>query len=83
MVVPLIMFFITGKWQKEWLIGSPIGPIAAIPSKAYHLAYSSLGIATIGALLVCVISLPWFVRQIRNFQPPKQNTANESQTDEA
>lgn len=82
MIVPLIMFLITGTWQIEWLIGSPIGPIVAISREAHHLAHSSLDIASIGALLVCVISIPWFFRQIRNFQPPKQDTATQFQTNE-
>lgn len=82
MIVPLVLFFITGTWQKEWLIGSPIGPILAIPDSEYHLAYSSLGIAAVGGLLVCAISVPWFFTQIRNFQPPKKNTTPQFQTNE-
>lgn len=73
MIVPLILFFITGTWQKLWLIGSPIGTILAVQDTEYHLAHSSLDIAIIGALIVFAISIPWFFRQIRNFQPPKQD----------
>ncbi len=83
MIVPLILFFITGTWQKDWLIGSPIGPILAVPDGEYHLAYSSLGIAAVGALLVCALSIPWFFRQIRDFHPPNKNTAPQFRTNES
>ena len=82
MIVPLILFFITGIWQKEWLIGSPIGPILAIPDSEYHLVYNCLGIAAVGALLVCALSIPWFFRQVRQFHPPEKNTAPQFQTNE-
>ena len=82
MIVPLILFFMTGTWEKEWLIGSPIGPILAVPDGEYHLAYSSLGIAVVGALLVFALSIPWFFRQIRNFHPPNKYTTPQFQTNE-
>ena len=82
MIVPLILFFITGTWEKAWLVGSPVGPILAVSGKEYHLAYSSLGISSLVALLTCVLSIPWFFRQIRNFQPPKQDTATPPRANE-
>ncbi len=84
MIIPLILFFASGTWEREWLIGSPVGVTFAINVTDIHvLVFNSLKIASVCAVVVGVLSVPWFVRQIRNFQPPKQNTANESQTDEA
>jgi hypothetical protein len=84
MIIPLILFFASGTWEREWLIGSPVGVTFAFNVTDIHvLVFNSLKIASVCAVLVGVLSVPWFVRQIRNFQPPKQNTANESQTDEA
>ena len=85
MIIPLILFFVSGTWEREWLIGSPVGVTFAFALNATDLrvlVFNSLKIAIVCAVLVGVLSVPWFVRQIRNFQPPKQNPATETQTNE-
>ena len=85
MIIPLILFFVSGTWEREWLIGSPVGVTFAFALNATDLrvlVFNSLKIASVCAVLVGVLSVPWFVRQIRNFQPPKQNPATETQTNE-
>jgi ABC-type spermidine/putrescine transport system permease subunit II len=81
MIIPLILFFASGTWEREWLIGSPVGVVGVTfafnVTDIHVLVFNSLKIASVCAVLVGVLSVPWFVRQIRNFQPPKQNTANE------
>ena len=75
-ILPLILFLLSGTWDKGWLIGSPIGPIVFSANGDSDLLTESAQLAAAFAVFVSALNLPWFIKQIINFHPPRQNTAS-------
>ena len=75
-ILPLILFLLSGTWDKGWLIGSPIGPIVFSANGDSDLLTESAQLAAAFAVFVIALNLPWFIKQIINFHPPRQNTAS-------
>ena len=80
-ILPLILFLLSGTWDKGWLIGSPIGPIVFSANGDSDLLTESAQLAAVFAVFVSAFNLPWFIKQIINFHPSKQNTASNPPTD--
>ena len=81
-IIPLRLFFVSGKWDLEWFMASPFGLFPALDSHRLDVVFNSVAIAGIGSVFVGILNLPWLVRQITDFSPPRQETASESQTNE-
>ena len=79
-IVPLVLFFLSGEWNKEWLVASPFGPFLFADVSGF--VSNSIAIASVCAIFVGVLSLPWFVRQFDDFRPPREKTVSNPQTDE-
>ena len=79
-IIPLILFFSSGEWNKEWFIGSPVILGASLSSGDNDFLWPSVSIAAISALVVGILSLPWFIRQIGNFRPPRPEATSEPPT---
>lgn len=79
--IPLILFFLSGKWEQEWLVASPLGPL--LFSDESGLVLHGVVIATICAGFAGALSLPWLVRQLDDFRPLREETASDSQTSES
>ncbi len=79
-ITPLVLFFLSGKWKQEWLVASPLGPLLFRDESS--LVLHSVTIATICAAFAGALSLPWFVRQLEDFRPLKEETASDSQINE-
>ena len=73
-IIPVILFFHLGTWNANCFIASPIGPFLYLDVH-HELMGNSAAIAIGSATLVGVLSIPWFVRQYRNFQPVWQRRA--------
>ena len=71
-IIPLGLFFLSGTWEKEWLIVSPIGPFVFVVDGDNDLLSASAQLASFCAVIIGVLNLPWFIKQIINFHPPKQ-----------
>ena len=67
-IIPTILFFYSGTWSAACFIASPIGPFLYL-NVHHDLMGKSAAIATGSAILVGVLSIPWFVKQYGNFQP--------------
>lgn len=67
-IIPTILFFYSGTWSAACFIASPIGPFLYLDVH-HNLMGKSAAIATGSAILVGVLSIPWFVNQYGNFQP--------------
>ena len=80
-IVPLILFLLSGTWDKGWLVGSPIGPLVFSVNGDSELLSVSAQLASVCAVLVAALNLPWFIKQAINFHPPRQDTAANLQTD--
>lgn len=79
-IVPTILFFQSGTWSAECLIASPIGAflyLGARPDLETKIAAIAIG----SAIIVGVLSIPWFVRQYSNFQPVWQRSVSKPRTD--
>ena len=76
-MIPLLLFFLYGEWNKEWLVASPLGPLLFSETKGF--VSNSIAIARVCAIFVGVLSLPWFVRQFNDFQSPIEKVANNPQ----
>lgn len=79
-IVPLGLFFLYGDWDKAWLVASPLGALMFFDTKGY--VSNSIAIATVCAIFVGVISLPWFVNRIGDFRPPIEKATSNPETDE-
>ncbi len=80
-ILPLILFLLSGTWDKGWLIGSPIGPIVFSANGDSDLLTESAQLAAAFAVFVSALNLPWFIKQIINFHPPRKKTASNPPTD--
>ena len=80
-IVPLGLFFLYGNWNEEWLVASPLGALLFSDTKGY--VSNSIGIATVCAIFVGALSLPWFIRRIGDFRPPMGKEATTPQTNES
>ena len=76
-IIPLALFFLSGNWNKEWLVASPLGPFLFSDTEGF--VSNSIAIARVCAIFVGVLSLPWFVRQFNDFQSPIEKVANNPQ----
>lgn len=76
-IIPLILFFLSGTWDRGWLVGSPLGPIIFIANDDPGLLSGSAQLAGAFAVFIGAINLPWFINQIINFHPlTQENTSN-------
>ena len=80
-IIPLILFLLSGTWEKGWLIGSPIGMFVFLVNGDSDLLNGSAQLAGVFAILVCALNLPWFIKQIVNFHPPRRKTGVGPETD--
>ena len=80
-IVPLVLFFLSGEWNKEGLVASPLGPFLFADVSGF--ASNSVGVASVCAIFVGVLSLPWFVRQVKDFRPLREKAADNPQTNES
>ena len=80
MIIPLLLFFLYGEWNKEWLVASPLGPLLFAETKGF--VPNSIAIARFCAIFVGVLSLPWFVRQFNDFRPSIEKAASNPQINE-
>ena len=80
-IIPLALFFLSGHWNKEWLVASPLGPFLFSDTEGF--VSNSIAIASVCAVFVGVLSLPWFVRQFNDFRPPIEKAASNPQTNES
>ena len=80
-IVPLGLFFLYGNWNKEWLVASPLGALLFSDTKGY--VSNSIGIATVCAVFVGALSLPWFISRIGDFRSPIGKEATTPQTNES
>ena len=81
-IIPLLLFFSSGEWNEEWFIGSPAILFAMALSGDEDFLWPSVLIAAISAVVVGLLSLPWFIRQIADFRPPGSVATSEPQTGE-
>jgi hypothetical protein len=80
-IIPLALFFLSGNWNKEWLVASPLGPF--LFSDTAGFVSNSIAIASVCAVFVGVLSLPWFIRRIGDFRPLRKEAASNPQTIES
>ena len=80
-IIPLILFLLSGTWDESWLIGSPLGPFIFIGNGDSDLLSGSAQLAAAFAVFIGALSLPWFIKQVINFYPPRQKNAPKPQTD--
>lgn len=79
-IIPLILFFVYGKWEENWLVASPLGPFLFHDSEVVPF---SLIISIFCAVFIGALSLPWFFRQFNDFRPPREKAGSGSQTDKS
>ena len=79
-IIPLALFFLSGNWNKEWLVASPLGPF--LFSDTAGFVSNSIAIASVCAVFVGVLSLPWFIRRIGDFRPPREEAPSNPQINE-
>ena len=79
-IIPLALFFLYGEWEEEWLVASPLGSFLFVESEVVPF---SLIISIVCAVFIGALSLPWFVRQVNDFQPLREKTASNPQTNES
>ncbi|MDE0299479.1 MAG: hypothetical protein OXN17_12670 [Candidatus Poribacteria bacterium] len=76
-IIPLMLFFLSGTWANGWFIGSPLSPFISIANGDDELLEASALLAGAFAVFIGSLNLPWFVKQVINFQPPRgRNSAN-------
>lgn len=80
-IIPLVLFLLSGTWDKGWLIGSPLGPFVFSANGDSELLDGSAQFAGAFAVFIGALNFPWFLRQIINFHPPRQKTASNPPTD--
>ena len=80
-IIPLALFFLSGNWNKEWLVASPLGPFLFSDTEGF--VSNSIAIASVCAVFVGVLSLPWFIRRIGDFRPLRKEAASNPQTIES
>ena len=80
-MIPLLLFFLYGEWNKEWLVASPLGPLLFSDTEGF--VSNSIAIASVCAVFVGVLSLPWFIRRIGDFRPLRKEAASNPQTIES
>ena len=66
-IIPLILFFVYGRWEENWLVASPLGPVLFHDSEVLPF---SLMVSISCAVCIGALSLPWFFRHFGNFRPP-------------
>lgn len=76
-IVPIILFFYFGTLNVKCFIASPIAPFLYLDLH-HDLMDKSAVVAVGSAVLVGVLSIPWFVRQYSNFQPVWQRRASKA-----
>ena len=76
-IIPLLLFFVSGKWNEEWFIASPVGLFAGLINSNDVVLFGSVAIAGASAFFVGILNLLWLLDQIINFSPPRQETASE------
>ena len=79
-IIPLILFFVYGKWDENWLVASPLGPFLFHDSEVVPF---SLIISIFCAVFIGALSLPWFFRQFNDFRPPREKAGSGSQTNQS
>lgn len=79
-ILPLALFFVYGDWNQKWLVASPLGPLLFSDTKGY--VSNSIAVASLCAICVSLLSLPWLIRRIRDFRPPTEKTTSNLQTNE-
>ena len=77
-IIPLGLFFLYEDWNKEWLVASPLGALLFFETQGY--VSNSIAIASVCAIFVGMVSLPWFIRRISDFRPFREQTASTPQT---
>ena len=80
-IIPLGLFFIYGDWNKEWLVASPLGALLFSETRGY--VSNSIAIASVCAIFVGTVSLPWLIRRISDFRPFREKGASSPQTNES
>ncbi len=80
-IIPLILFLLSGTWDKGWLVGSPIGPLVFSVNGDSELLSGSAQLAGACAVFIGALNLPWFINQIINFHPPRERITANPQTD--
>ena len=80
-IVPLGLFFLSGDWNKEWLVASPLGPLLFSETQGY--VSNSIAIASVLAIFVGMLSLPWFFARIRDFRPLREQVVSNPPTNES
>ena len=80
-IVPLGLFFLYGDWNEEWLVASPLGALLFSDTKGY--VSNSIGMASVCAIFVGALSLPWFISGIADFRPLIGKEATNPQTNES
>ncbi len=80
-IIPLGLFFIYGDWNKEWLVASPLGALLFAETKGY--VSNSIAIASVCAIFVGMLNMPWFFRRIGDFRPLREEVASSPQTNES
>ena len=79
-IIPLILFFVYGKWDENWLVASPLGSFLFHDSEVVPF---SLIISIFCAVFIGALSLPWFFRQFNDFRSPRAKAGSGSQTDKS
>ena len=79
-IIPLILFFVYGEWNENWLVASPLGSILFNDSEVVPF---SLMIAGFCVVFISALSMPWFFRQLNDFRPPREKAGSGSQTDKS
>ena len=80
-IVPLALFFLSGDWNKEWLTASPFGLL--LFANEGRFVFNSVIIASVCAIFVGILNLPWFIWQFDDFRPPREKAPGNPQTDES
>ena len=76
-IIPVFLFLYLGTWSVDCFIASPIAPFLYLDLH-HDLMDKSAAVAIGSAILVSVLSIPWFVRQYSNFQPVWQRRASKT-----
>ena len=80
-IIPLILFFLSGTWNRGWLVGSPLGPFIFIANDAPKLLSKCALLAGVFTVLIGALNMPWFIKQIINFRPSRQKNETNPQTE--
>ena len=81
-IIPLLLFFASGEWNEEWFIASPFGMFVGLTNSNNDVLWGSVVIAGISSFFAGILSLPWLIKQIADFSPPRPEATSEPQTKE-